>query len=287
MLTNYKKISFESGSGVRVTHTTGESAEDSTIGYLHCTTEFLLFCFIQGTGNIKIEGTEYTISEGDMVLINPSELFHCTIDGGKYHERYVLHIDETISRHFPIASQELFSKLYRRQKGMGNLIPASLANQLGLDAFTSSICQNIQKTDPASTALTICKTVELLATLYRYQMDLSEQIQIPARENELIKRVLYHLNNHFQEDITIEDVAKEFGMNKSYLSHLFTAHVGASMWNYVIFRRINYFNSLISNNVSIEEAYRQSGFQNYSNFYRLYKKYMDMTPTQFKHQTQS
>lgn len=287
MLTTYQKARFESGFGVRLNYTTGESAEDSTIGYLHCTTEFLLFYFIHGTGNIKIEGKEYIINEGDMVLINPSELFHCIIDGGKYHERYVLHIDETIIRHFPTNCKELFSILYRRQKGAGNIIPASLVAQLGFDMLTRSIYDNIQKTNPTSTALTISKTVELLAVLCRYQADASAQIQIPARENELIQQVLYYLNNHFQEDISIEGIAKEFGLNKSYLSHLFTSFVGTSMWNYVIFRRINYFNSLIADNTSIEDACRQSGFQNYSNFYRLYKKYMDITPMQFKQQIRS
>lgn len=282
MLSTYQKTPYTSGFGVRLNHTTGESAEASTTGYLHCTTEFLLYCFKKGSGNIKIDGKEYTINEGDLVLINPTEIFHCTIDGGKFHERYVLHIDETIAKHFPTSCQDLFSILYRRPKGVGNVICAELSGHMGLDKLSDCIYENIQKTDPVSVALTICKTVELLTVLCRYQTELSAQNQAPARENGLIQQVLNYLNDHFQEDITLDGIAKEFGVNKSYLSHLFTSFVGSSIWNYVIFRRINYFNSLVINNVSIEDACRQSGFQNYSNFYRLYKKYMNLTPIQFK-----
>ena len=44
------------------------------------------------------------------------------------------------------------------------------------------------------------------------------------------------------------------------------------------------FNNALSDHVSLETAAYSVGFTNYSNFYRLYKKYMGLTPLEFKQQ---
>lgn len=284
MLPTYQKTRYEPGYGIRLNHTAGTSAEDSTLGYPHWTTEFLLFYFIQGTGSIKIEGRHYSIHRGDMILLNPSELFHCTVDEGIYHERIVLHINETVTRAFPCNCHDLFIAFYKRPKGIGNHISAQATAEKGLDALVHSIYQHIRCTDPVNTVLTVCKTMELLAKLNELLVSAPAESQSSAHENPLIQNVLFYLNEHFREDISISEIAQKFRVDKSYLSHLFKTYVGTSLWNYVIFRRIYLFNSLISWNCSIEEASIQAGFHNYSNFFRLYKKHMKMTPAQFKKQ---
>lgn len=75
-----------------------------------------------------------------------------------------------------------------------------------------------------------------------------------------------------------------FRVNRSYLLHRFKQKMGISLWNYVILRRINLFNNSLSDHVSLETAAYSVGFTNYSNFYRLYKKYMGLTPLEFKQQ---
>ena len=80
----------------------------------------------------------------------------------------------------------------------------------------------------------------------------------------------------------LEEIAKQFYADKYYISHLFKEQVGVTLWNYVIFRRLTAFNDLIRANTPIEDACFRVGFQNYSNFFRLYKKHMQMTPREFK-----
>ena len=112
------------------------------------------------------------------------------------------------------------------------------------------------------------------------------QEQLP-HDSSLIDEILVYINQHYKGDISITVIAEKFGIHKSYLSHLFTQNVGMSLWNYVILRRINAFNDLLRKGLSIEEAAYQVGFQNYSNFFRLYKKHTGMTPMQFKKQLQA
>ena len=107
------------------------------------------------------------------------------------------------------------------------------------------------------------------------------------QDNPIVNRVLEYLNGHLYEDINLDQIAETFSVAPSYLSHLFKKQTGFSLWNYVIYRRIYQFNELVKNHCPLEEASRQVGFHNYSNFYRLYKKYMNMTPMQFKKECHS
>lgn len=284
MGSDYKKLHYTSNSGIRLNHTFGNCAAKSTMSYLHHTTDLILYYFIQGSGNIKIEGKQYQISDGDIFLIHSSELFHCSINNNQYHERMVLHIDPKVIQQFPFNCQELLAAFEQRPKGIGNHIPAHLASASGLDTLILSIYENIQQTDSVSSVLTLCKTLELLAQLKRVLTSSDILLRSPEKENMLIGQVLTYLNKHFTEEISLPKIAREFNVSDSYLAHLFKSYVGSSLWDYVIFRRMNYFNSLLPKNLTIEEACRQSGFQNYSNFYRLYKKHMNMTPLQYKQQ---
>ena len=103
-----------------------------------------------------------------------------------------------------------------------------------------------------------------------------------AVDNKIVNNVIAYINQNFQYEISLEEIAKEFYVDKFYISRLFKEYVGVTVWNYVIFRRISAFNDLIRVNTPIEEAYLRVGFLNYSNFFRLYKKHMNMTPSEYK-----
>ena len=278
----YEKVCYDTNFGYCIHHTTGMSAEESTLGYLHYPTEFMFYYFIHGSGIVKIDGNHYDIGEGDIVMLTPSELFYCSIEKNKPHERIVLHVNETIMKNFSTDCSFLFMPFYKNERGVGNRIPAQIVKEFGLDKSFESLLNIVRNPDRTSSTLAICKTIEVLAQVGKI-LD-SKELHDSGHmcENPLVNEVLNFLNNHFREDISISGIASTFNVDKSYLSHLFKEHMGVSLWNYVIFRRIYLFNSLIKKGHSIEETSRQVGFQNYSNFFRLYKKHMQMTPTQFK-----
>jgi YesN/AraC family two-component response regulator len=151
----------------------------------------------------------------------------------------------------------------------------------GIDNYLRDIYTYAKAQKPSSNILAICKAVEL-ANLCATQFTSSDIKSENHSGNPLINKILVYLNEHFRENMTIEDISASFYVEKSYLSHLFKNHVGISLWNYVIYKRLNYFNDMICNGVSIEEACACAGFQNYSNFFRLYKKYTNTTPSEFK-----
>ena len=282
MKRKYEKVCYDTNFGYSVHHTMGTSAEKSTLGYLHYPVEFMFYYFIHGSGIAKIDGKHYDIGEGDIIILTPSELFYCAVDKDKLHERIVLHVNETILKHFPADSQSLFMPFYKLANGAGNRIPAEMVRSLGLDTAFRKLMSILREEDSTSSILGICKAVEILAHIGKAVSVQKAGKNQKACENPLIHRVIDYLNRHFKEDINISQIALRFNVDRSYLSHLFKENTGVSLWNYVIYRRINLFNNLVKEGHSIEETSRQVGFGNYSNFFRLYKKNMNMTPKEFK-----
>jgi len=130
-----------------------------------------------------------------------------------------------------------------------------------------------------------CKIAELLSAMGELSHTEQKENQVPL--NPIVESVLEYLNIHFKEDLSITAVAEKFNIDESYLSHLFKEHTGVSLWTYVIYRRIQTFNKLILNGGSAEENCYKVGFRNYSNFFRLYKKHMGISPSQFKKETKT
>ena len=283
MAASFQKILYDKQQGFCLHHTVGEEASGSTTKYAHRYTANMLLYFICGTGSIRIEGKQYDIHEGDIILVNPNELFCCTVDSNVYHERIVLYVTDSVYDNFSFATPNLLAPFTDRDPGVGNRIPAKAVQANGLDALLHTLLKLCQHPTPTSGLLSACKLAELLVQLKPASTH-NPSAEISKHDNPLIDDILVYINSHYQQDISLSAIADHFSFHKSYLSHLFTEQMGMSLWNYVILRRLNAFDELIRQGVPIEEACYQVGFQNYSNFFRLYKKYTGMTPIQFKKQ---
>lgn len=282
MYTTYKKTVYDNRPGYSLNYTAGRAAGGSTLDHPHMSPDYMLLYFIHGSGNIKIEGKHYDIHPGDVFLVNPAELFHCTINQNEYHERIVLHVNTHFLKMLPYDTSTLFSVFDDREKGTGNRISSRIVAEYGIDKQFLEILQLLQNPEPLNDILALCKVTELLAQLNRLSCYSDTESYIKTAECSLAEQILVYLNIHFSENISVSSVAEVFSINQSHLLHIFKERTGMSLWNYVILRRLHLFNELLQKEHSIETSCYLVGFQNYSNFFRLYKKYMGMTPMQFK-----
>lgn len=279
MLATYQKCSFNEYPGFTLNHTAGFGAGASTLDYPHTTIHPMLMYILHGKGTILVEGVRYSIGEGDAVLLTPGELFHCQIDNQVYHERIVLHFHPETFHSLPCDTSNLFDPFSKRKHGAGNLIGAATMQSTGLAAQISELLALVQRADPQIGLQCLCTITQILILLTDAA---TSSGYAHSDTSALTDSILAYLNEHYSEQISIESVAKAFGLSKSYLSHLFKEQVGMSLWNYVILRRLHLFNDLLRQGRAIEETCYDVGFQNYSNFFRLYKKHMGITPTQYK-----
>lgn len=280
MNASFKKICYDNHPAYNLNHTTGMNAEMSTIDHLHLGGDHMIFYFLHGSGQVKAEGKTYHFSDGDVVILGATELFHCMVDKDVYHERIVLHINEAFLKEFSSDVSGLLDIFKEREPGSGNLIPADVARSTGLAAAMEEMLNLAQRNEKYRDVMIICQIVKALFLLEGIGGHAAGGGELT--ENPLVNKVIAYINESYHKDITMESMAEEFNISSSYLSHLFKEHTGIPLWKYVTLRRIQQFNLLIEQGWSSEAACYKVGFNNYSNFFRLYRKYMGMSPAQFR-----
>lgn len=105
-------------------------------------------------------------------------------------------------------------------------------------------------------------------------------IHSDSRRVQLIQN---YIGAHFQEEIRLEQLAKMVDMNITAFSRFFKQRTGKSLSDYIVSIRLGHVaRLLIDTNQSISEISYSCGFNNLSNFNRLFKKNKNCTPKEFR-----
>ena len=250
----------------------------SMIGLHHDESPCLVY-FKHGSGEAKLEGRRYEITEGAVFLVSPYELHRFSIREEGKHERFALYIREGLLSRFP-GADALLAPIIGRKKGYGNLISAEAVKAYGLDLLFEQIHAKACLGTPKGEALAACKIIELLSVLG--ELTANEEQSAPSTHGSKMSEVLRYLDEAYLEIRSLDEVASRFFLSKYHLCRAFKESTGMSLWDYVIWRRLLHFNECTKTGESLEDACRAAGFVNYSNFYRLYRKHFGITPRQFR-----
>lgn len=104
--------------------------------------------------------------------------------------------------------------------------------------------------------------------------------------NEISKdkslQIVEYINNHYQ-DLTLDKLATQFGYNTNYLGNLIVQSTGHTFKELLQMRRLNIAcNLLQTRNMSIEGVSYYVGYENHSSLFRLFKKYLGITPKEYR-----
>ena len=102
-------------------------------------------------------------------------------------------------------------------------------------------------------------------------------------ESRRVNKVKEFIAVHYAEDIHLEDIAALVGMTPSAFSRFFRQHTGRNLINYLIDIRLgNAARMLVDTTTSISEICYACGFNNLSNFNRMFKARRGYTPRDFR-----
>lgn len=103
--------------------------------------------------------------------------------------------------------------------------------------------------------------------------------------NEYIAAAIMYIREHMEYVITIKEVAAYVHLNPSYFSVLFKSEMGMTFIDYVTHLRISKAKELLRDfSLSLDTISERIGLQTTSYFIRIFKKYEQMTPKQYRDQ---
>ncbi len=236
---------------------------------------------LKGGYNIIIGDNNYELTEDDMIIIS-SGTIHRLI-APKEGERLIFQPDLALITNFPELSSAmavLSPAVVIRNREDPDI--AREAKELML-----SIEEEYFSDKPFSGASIYSMLIELLVTVSRkyasrtVSFDVSHDKQQEYTEKFI--NICEYINDHFSEDLTLEETALSAGFSKFHFSRLFKQFTGRTFYRYVNLKRIEYAERLlIQPGFTVTDVAIRSGYSSLPAFVRMFKMIKNCTPTEFR-----
>lgn len=100
---------------------------------------------------------------------------------------------------------------------------------------------------------------------------------------ERIKRVTRYIDDHISEPLRLKDLSKIACFSEFHFHRVFVACLGMTIQEYINFRRLAKGATLLLNSPwRITDITFEAGYETLSSFTQAFKKYFNMTPSQFR-----
>lgn len=239
-----------------------------------------LYYFLDGSVTYYIEDQVYDLCPGDLLII-PAGKMHRPVIANEHaaYERMVLWITPQYLQSIDSPAGDLQKNLQKVGEH-GYCVPFRGDETVFVTALLKKLLY-MQKndTDPKFCA----GAVELyLWTIFRSYgvVDTTHR-----NETQVIPQVIRYITEHFSEPLTLEDIAAEFFVSKSYLNRHFKAYTNSTVYAYIMALRLTHARRMLREGVPAVEAGRECGFSDYSTFYKAFKTQTGLSPQQFKSKT--
>ena len=108
------------------------------------------------------------------------------------------------------------------------------------------------------------------------------KIEVPS-DSRRVQKVKTFIDAHYREEIRLAQLSDIAGMSDSSFSRFFKLHTGRNLSDYIIDLRLGYAcRQLVDSTNSVAEICYASGFNNLSNFNRIFRKRKGCSPSEFR-----
>ena len=123
----------------------------------------------------------------------------------------------------------------------------------------------------------------LLGREYLRHASPKEEDERLSIDSPIMNSAITYINEHYMEDISLEQVAAFAGFSKYYFSRTFKSFAGMSFSDFLTQRRLTAASDLlVRTNQSIQHVATSSGFASTATFNRVFRDHKNCTPTQYR-----
>lgn len=255
----------------------------------HHHTEFEISVIISGRGIYRINGHDYEFEKGDVFILGSDEL-HCFTDifyGEKFEilsikiEPRFLWADRSLS------DSEILKIFYARNECFENRLDRNNPATSAIRGKIFAVEREFEEKCFEYALSVKMQILEILIALVR-EYDYLKKSSAQIRQKEALKQLeaaMEYIDDHLDEKITLDILAKTAFMNKSYFSTVFKKFNSISPWEYITIKRIERAVYLIkTSGLSKTEIAAQCGFTGMANFYKAFKKVTGKVPSDYEPQ---
>lgn len=250
----------------------------------HWHPEIELTWIMSGEIEYQINDTTYKLSAGDGIFGNSNSLHtgrkitghQCTYLSITFHPRFLYGYENSIlqTKYVGfITSNESWSSLALKQdvEWQKNILD------------TMKEIYKLSQKETIDYELTVHqKLMTIWHTLYLYYSSLPEQGNKTPIHVQRLKEILTFIHNNYTTDISLDEIAEYTSLSKSECCRFFKKHMNMTIFDYILYYKIQKSLPLLSEDQSITDTALSVGFSSASYYTQIFKRYMKCTPLQHK-----
>lgn len=208
----------------------------------------LIHYVISGTGTLYARGSAFSVKPGQAFLILPGEVTTYKADlEDPWHYCWV-GFDGALTKQFETL-EPVFTP------------PTDLFTRL--ERLTA---------EPSVAEYRLCgELMRLYAALFTTETGLNPHVQ----------KVENFIRSSYMRHIRVEEIAAQLNLDRRYLSRLFKEHKGCTLQAFLIGVRMEEAERLLREGCSVSDAARLSGYEDISNFTKMFKKQFGIAPAAY------
>ena len=219
----------------------------------HCHAQYEMIAVEEGDITVMLEGQSYRLQKNQIIIIPPL-FYHSVMANGEGNYRRITALFGINA--IPSVLQAEFAK-------QGRAVTVSVAQ-------INKIKEICQKEDTSFYApLLQSLMVEIFYDVFGAPRALEKN-----ETDEFLTRTFQYIDQHLHEKILLDELAAYTSRSKSSFCHLFQSKMNISPKQYILQKKLALASKLIDEGVPHTVAAMQVGYENYSNFYRMYRKKM-------------
>lgn len=252
---------------------------------IHFHNSYEIYYLIKGERYYYIENKKFHISPGTLVIINANQLHYTSLVDNvePFHERILIQFDSnTIDALFP--NQEFdIPTLFGKHFGVLSLDKQS---QKHVEHILYDMLKESRDKPIGYQTIIQMRLKELLISLHRKLNHLAVPLHSTLTNNQTTQKILNiteYISNNYNTITCIDDITKEFYLDKSYLCRKFKEVTGHTIHDFLNIKRIQQSQILLQNeDLKINDIAKLVGYNSASTYIKTYNKYQNMSPLKYR-----
>ncbi len=248
--------------------------------HTHNYSEF--YFFLEGDASLHVKGQHWTLHPGDTILIPP----------GVSHYIHVKNADVPYRRFVLWVSQDYFDELPRDYHYWSEQVQETGRYIFHYDVIAfNSLQPKVFRLIEELRSQRFGKAAMLSLCLHDLLLHLNRAVYeagnpLPAMEApSLYQNLLHYIEDHLEDDLSLDALSRRFFVSKYHIAHIFKDNLGLSLHQYILKKRLAKCRDAICSGKDATETCLLWGFNDYSNFYRAFKKEYGVAPSEVKNTT--
>jgi AraC-like DNA-binding protein len=250
--------------------------------------DFELIVILKGSFSLKVNGEEKVLKENDSLLLLPNEEHYGIDTQEEKVSFYWLHF--TFSNSYKIIEKnkvykDEIIKMFPQITDFSGIFLKEEFTIVEIDRIKALIKQLL---DYKSSKLYSNRPCNLLMELILMELTtclLKREIYKGNSEDRsfMIENVCDWIRANIYKNISIQELAEHFGYNAEYFSRKFKKDLGTSPKKYIFSVQIEKAKALLcTTDLKLKEIASSVGIEDDKMFFKKFKKYECITPTQYK-----